>query len=128
MIKQLKICVAVLAGVLACGSLKAQQADSPDTAKPYEVYCEIVSTGGGAILRPENVTALRQNGRLFWLDRDPDALIPTDDRPLADTADKMKRLYTERRPVYRAASDEIIPVHDVPEKIAEIILSAFDRG
>ena len=47
MIKQLKICVAVLAGVLACGSLKAQQADSPDTAKPYEVYCEIVSTGGG---------------------------------------------------------------------------------
>ena len=47
MIKQLKICVAVLAGVLACGSLKAQQADSQDTAKPYEVYCEIVSTGGG---------------------------------------------------------------------------------
>ncbi len=88
----------------------------------------IVSTGGGAVLRPENVTALRQNGRLFWLDRDPDALIPTDDRPLADTADKMKRLYTERRPVYRAAADEIIPVHDVPEKIAEIILSAFDRG
>jgi shikimate dehydrogenase len=88
----------------------------------------IVSTGGGAVLRPENVTVLKQNGRLFWLDRDPDALIPTDDRPLADTADKMKRLYTERRPVYRAAADEIIPVHDVPEKIAEIILSAFDRG
>ena len=47
---------------------------------------QIVSTGGGAVLRPENVTALRQNGRLFWLDRDPEALVPTDDRPLADTA------------------------------------------
>ena len=45
MTRQLKICVAVLAGVLACGSLKAQQADSQ--AKPHEVYCEIVSTGGG---------------------------------------------------------------------------------
>lgn len=88
----------------------------------------IVSTGGGAVLRPENVTALKQNGRLFWLDRDPDALIPTDDRPLADTADKIRTLYRERYPVYQSAADEIIPVHDVPEKIAKIILSAFDLG
>ena len=88
----------------------------------------IVSTGGGAVLRPENVTALRQNGRLFWLDRAPDALIPTDDRPLADTADKMKRLYAERQPVYNSAADEIIPVHDVPEKITEMILSSFHQS
>ncbi len=88
----------------------------------------IVSTGGGAVLRPENVTALKQNGRLFWLDRNPDALIPTDDRPLADTADKMKRLYAERLPVYRSAADEIIPVHDVPEKVVEIILSTIYQG
>lgn len=47
MIKQLGFCVAVLAGMLVCSSLKAQQADSLNTAKPYEVYCEIVSTGGG---------------------------------------------------------------------------------
>ena len=82
----------------------------------------IVSTGGGAVLRPENVTALKQNGRLFWLDRDPDSLIPTDDRPLADTADKMKRLYDERQPVYKAAADEIIPVGGTPEQIADIII------
>ena len=88
----------------------------------------IVSTGGGAVLRPENVTALKQNGRLFWLDRNPDALIPTDDRPLADTADKMKRLYAERLPVYKSAADEIIPVHDIPEKVAEIILSTIYQG
>jgi len=88
----------------------------------------IVSTGGGAILRPENVTALKQNGRLFWLDRDPDALIPTDDRPLADTADKIRSLYQKRYPVYKSAADEIIPVHDVPEKIAEIILSTFHQA
>ena len=79
---------------------------------------QIISTGGGAVLRPENVTALRQNGRLFWLNRDPDALVPTDDRPLADTADKMKRLWVEREPVYRAAADEIIPVTGTPEQTA----------
>ena len=79
---------------------------------------QIISTGGGAVLRPENVAALRQNGRLFWLDRDPDALVPTGDRPLADTADKIRRLYLEREPVYRAAADEIIPVRGTPEDTA----------
>ena len=98
------------------------------TGEPLIGVGVIVSTGGGAVLRPENVTALKQNGRLFWLDRDPDALIPTDDRPLADTADKIRTLYRERYPVYQSAADEIMPVHDVPEKIAKIILSAFDLG
>ena len=84
----------------------------------------IISTGGGAVLRPENVTALKQNGRLFWLDRDPGSLIPTDDRPLADTADKMKNLYLEREPVYRSAADRIIPVRGTPEKIADTIIES----
>ena len=84
---------------------------------------QIISTGGGAVLRPENVTALRQNGRLFWLDRDPEALVPTDDRPLADTAEKMKQLYRVREPVYRAAADEIIPVTGTPEEAADTIES-----
>ena len=84
---------------------------------------QIISTGGGAVLRPENVTALRQNGRLFWLDRDPKALVPTDDRPLADTAEKMKQLYRVREPVYRAAADEIIPVTGTPEDAADNIES-----
>ena len=84
---------------------------------------QIISTGGGAVLRPENVTALRQNGRLFWLDRDPEALVPTDDRPLADTAEKMKQLYRVREPVYRAAADEIIPVTGTPEDAADNIES-----
>ena len=83
---------------------------------------QVISTGGGAVLRPENVTLLRQNGRLFWLDRDPDSLIPTDDRPLADTSEKMKRLYQEREPVYRASADVIIPVFGTPENTAALIL------
>ena len=84
---------------------------------------QIISTGGGAVLRPENVNTLRQNGRLFWLDRDPEALVPTDDRPLADTAEKMKQLYRVREPIYRAAADEIIPVTGTPENAADNIES-----
>ena len=83
----------------------------------------IISTGGGAILRPENVTALKQNGRLFFLDRDPDSLIPTDDRPLADTGEKIRQLYARREPLYRAAADEVIHVCGTPADTAAEIES-----
>ena len=84
---------------------------------------QIISTGGGAVLRAENVAALKQNGRLFFLDRDPEALLPTDDRPLADTRDKIRRLYEARLPVYRAAADVILPVRGTPAETAESIES-----
>ena len=83
---------------------------------------QVISTGGGAVLRPENVAVLRQNGRLFWLDRNPDSLVPTDDRPLADTAEKMKKLYQEREPIYRTSADVIIPVFGTPEDTAQSIM------
>ncbi len=70
----------------------------------------IISTGGGAILREENVDALRRNGRLVWLDRKPADLVPTDDRPLADSREKMTALYAAREPIYRATADERIAV------------------
>ena len=44
----------------------------------------IISTGGGAILNPENILNLKANGRFFFLDRKPEDLVPTDDRPLAN--------------------------------------------
>ena len=89
---------------------------------------QVISTGGGAVLRPENIAALRRNGRLFWLDRDPDSLVPTDDRPLADTEEKMKQLYIVRKPVYLAAADEVIPVTGTPEQVSGQILSLSGAG
>ena len=78
----------------------------------------IISTGGGAVLREENVDALRRNGRLVWLDRKPEDLIPTDDRPLADSREKMTALYTAREPIYRATADERIAVTGTAEDAA----------
>ena len=78
----------------------------------------VIATGGGAVLRPDNVALLRQNGRLFFLDRPLDALRPAEDRPLSDTREKLARLYRERLPVYRQAADEIIPVRGSAEETA----------
>ena len=79
----------------------------------------IISTGGGAVLREENVDALRRNGRLVWLDRKPEDLVPTDDRPLADSREKMAALYAAREPVYRATADERIAVTGSAEDTAD---------
>ena len=81
----------------------------------------IIATGGGAVLREKNVEALRQNGRILLLDRPLQALLPTDDRPLADTREKLERLYRERMPIYRAAADAVISVGETPEETARAI-------
>ena len=75
----------------------------------------VIATGGGAILRKENVDALRSNGVLIFLDRPLSELTPTSDRPLSDREDKLRALYREREPLYRAAADLTVPVRGTPE-------------
>ncbi len=82
---------------------------------------QIIATGGGAVLRPENVAALRRNGRLILLERETESLTPTADRPLADTREKMDRLWKEREPVYRAAADCTVRPAGTPEETAREI-------
>ncbi len=81
----------------------------------------IISTGGGAILRPENVAALRQNGTLYFIDRPVDQLIPTNDRPLSSSAEKLVQLYDERYPAYAACADFTIPVNGGAASVAQCI-------
>lgn len=65
----------------------------------------IIATGGGAVLRPENVDALRANGKLWFLDRPLEQIVPTADRPLATSREAVERRFAEREPIYRAAAD-----------------------
>lgn len=83
----------------------------------------IISTGGGAILREENVRNLRRNGKLFFLDASLARLRATADRPLSDTEDKLARLYAKRISLYRASADVTVPDMESPEAEAQYILS-----
>ncbi len=84
--------------------------------------CQIISTGGGVILREENVTALKRNGKIFFINADIGRLLPTDSRPLSDTAEKLKKLYDERIDIYKATADVIVPDTATPEGEAQFIL------
>ncbi len=82
---------------------------------------QIISTGGGAILREENVHYLKQNGKLFFLDADLNRVQATDDRPLSDTLEKLQKLYRDRIGIYRSTADVIVPDMDTPEAEAQYI-------
>jgi shikimate dehydrogenase len=65
----------------------------------------VISTGGGAILRKENIRALRRTGRLLFLDRPLDRIRPTKDRPTASDREALARRFAERYPIYRKTAD-----------------------
>ena len=82
----------------------------------------VIATGGGAVLREENVRRLKQNGRLVFLDRPLSDLTPTADRPTASSREAIEARYHERYGIYTAVSDLTVtrPKGDV-EKTAEDI-------
>ncbi len=84
---------------------------------------QIISTGGGAILRDENVTCLKQNGTIFFLDAEFKRLSATEDRPLSDTVEKLKELYEKRIGIYRSTADVVVPDFDTPQGEADFILT-----
>ncbi len=86
--------------------------------------CQIISTGGGAVLRPENIHYLKRNGKIFFINANPDRLCPTDDRPLSDTSEKLRNIYNERIDIYNSTADVIVPDMSNPEDEAEFILKA----
>lgn len=83
----------------------------------------ILSTGGGAILREENVRYLKRNGTLFFLDAALSRLQATDDRPLSDTQDKLAQLYEQRIDRYRSTADVVVPDTITPEEAADYIIA-----
>jgi len=83
----------------------------------------IISTGGGAVLRGENVHCLKRNGRVFFIDAPLSRLRATGSRPLSDTEDKLKKLYNDRIDIYRSTADVTVPDMETPAAEAEYILA-----
>lgn len=90
----------------------------------------VVVTGGGIILRNENVQLLRDLGRIIWLDANEEVLWQRvskhSTRPLVQTPDPRARfteLWRERLPLYQSAADHRINTtsHSIAQVTDEII-------
>ena len=80
----------------------------------------VIDTGGGAILREQNVEALKKNGTLFWLTASVETIVKRiggdNQRPsLTGTksfVDEIQDVLRERTTKYQAAADHIITTDD----------------
>lgn len=86
----------------------------------------VLSTGGGAVLKPENVRALKANGVLLFLDRPVDELKVSDDRPLSSDRERVRKLFAERYPIYLAAADVHIHSGKNANETAHMILEELE--
>ena len=81
----------------------------------------VIATGGGSILRDDNVFLLKNNGALYFLNRSLSLLITTSSRPLSSNADDLRKRYEERIDRYLTVSDYIVDGDRSVEEISKDI-------
>jgi shikimate dehydrogenase len=85
----------------------------------------IISTGGGAVLNCANVRNLRQNGRLYFLNRSIELLTPTKFRPLSSDIEALKKRFDERYEIYVSSADAVIEANGTVNEVADKIKEEF---
>ena len=101
-----------------CGEAEFRRIEREVIADISKRTATVIATGGGVPLCPENVRALRQNGRIIFLDRALSELMPTKNRPLALDAEAIRRRYEERYETYCKTADLRIPVSGTARELA----------
>jgi shikimate kinase len=95
----------------------------------------VIATGGGVVMRAENVAAMRDNGRVVWLAADPPALASrvggATDRPLlagvrAET--RLAEILAAREEAYAAAAHVVISTDERdPAEVATEVEALWQR-
>lgn len=90
----------------------------------------VIATGGGMVLRPENMAALSATGLVFFRDRALEAIAAEDHggRPLVGSdREKIYQLYTQRIELYRKYAQYTISHTDTVEEAAEQIAALYRK-
>ncbi len=85
----------------------------------------VIATGGGAVVREQNITALRGNGTVYFIDRPLEKLITTADRPLSSSREALEKRYNERYQIYCDSADKIIKNDTDIETVLSVIKDDF---
>jgi len=94
----------------------------------------IVVTGGGIVLRQENITFLKTVGTVIWLDADEEILFERatrrKGRPLLETEDRraiFAEILRDRAPLYSRAADlRINTTEATDDEVADLILQEME--
>lgn len=91
---------------------------------------QVIALGGGAVLREENVAAVKSNGLLILLDTPFNRIVKnlsySSNRPLLENGDKMaetRRLYQQRKEIYRKVADRTVRSPRLSETVQKALTS-----
>jgi shikimate kinase len=101
----------------------------------------VVDTGGGVILRDENVERLRESGTIFWLRADVADIVSRiggdDQRPsltgTRTSTDEVQEVLAERTPRYASAAHHqvntsLLSLEEAVDRIVTLFKTAGDPG
>lgn len=93
----------------------------------------VISTGGGTLLKDENVKAIKKNGVVFLLNVSSNTVLTRlkndSTRPLLQREDKekaVKMMLSQRIPLYNRAADYVIDAEDSPRKVCTHIINLYN--
>ena len=92
---------------------------------------QVVATGGGAILREDNVALMRATGCVLWIDRPLEHILADvrqDTRPLlaGDAAERLRAIHAQREPLYRTAAHLRLDNGDTREQVLQNALALLE--
>ena len=85
----------------------------------------VIATGGGAILRDDNVRALKRSGKIYFLNRPIEYIVPTADRPLALDRAALEARFHERYERYLSTCDLEIKTNESIQHTVDVIMEDF---
>ncbi len=106
------------------GEDKFREIETKVVLKVSKENGKIISTGGGVVLKEENVESLKHNSIIIYIKRDVN-LLKTDGRPLSKNLDNLISMQKIREPLYNKCADIIVEnnneINVVLDKIVEEI-------
>ena len=87
----------------------------------------VIATGGGAILNKDNTEILKENGRIYFINRPLEMLVATDDRPLSSNKADLEKRYNERYSLYLQCADVVVDGSGTIEEVAKRIEAEFNE-
>ncbi len=104
------------------GEEKFREIESDVIKEVSKQNSKVISTGGGSILKEENMINLKMNSIVIFLDRDKDSLYLSSSRPLINDRSDIDKLYDERIELYKKYADITIKNNgDIKESINMIL-------
>ncbi len=103
------------------GEVGFRKIESEAISEISSVQGAVIATGGGAVLDIQNIDLLKENGKIYFIDRDINEIAATSDRPLSSNRKDLEKRYSERYDIYCERCDRHIKINNSIEDNVERI-------